>query len=69
MAAVDPNHEIKALHSHCAPPIERSLKFVLITTFYPPYNFRGDGNYVRMFAHALVRAGHQVDYENRQESA
>ena len=61
MAAVDPNHEIKAFADHCTSPTKRSLKFVLITTFYPPYNFGGDGNYVRMFAHALVRAGHQVD--------
>ncbi len=38
-----------------------SLKILLITTFYPPYSFGGDGNYVRMFAHALIRAGHKVD--------
>ncbi len=38
-----------------------SLRFVMVTTFYPPYNFGGDGVYVRRLAHALVRRGHEVD--------
>lgn len=33
----------------------------MITTFYPPYHFGGDGNYVRMLAHILVGMGHTVD--------
>jgi glycosyltransferase involved in cell wall biosynthesis len=33
----------------------------MVTTFYPPYNFGGDGQYVRRLAHALVRRGHRVD--------
>ncbi|MCB9647280.1 MAG: glycosyltransferase family 4 protein [Deltaproteobacteria bacterium] len=37
------------------------LRFVMVTTFYPPYNFGGDGTYVRRLAHALLRRGHQVD--------
>lgn len=37
------------------------LRFVMITTFYPPYNFGGDGVYVRRLAHALVARGHTVD--------
>lgn len=37
------------------------LKFALITTFYPPFHFGGDGVYVRNHAHALVRRGHSVD--------
>jgi len=41
--------------------VARSLKFVMITTFYPPYSFGGDANYVRMFAHALAGLGHTVD--------
>lgn len=31
------------------------LRVALVTTFYPPHNFGGDGLYVRRFAHALAR--------------
>ena len=31
-----------------------------MTTFYPPFNFGGDGIYVRRFAHALARRGCDV---------
>ncbi len=37
-----------------------ALKVALINTFYPPYNFGGDGVYVRRFAHALARHGCKV---------
>lgn len=37
-----------------------ALKIALINTFYPPYNFGGDGVYVRRFAHALARSGCDV---------
>ncbi len=37
------------------------LRFVMLTTFYPPYHFGGDANYVRQLAHILVKRGHQVD--------
>jgi glycosyltransferase involved in cell wall biosynthesis len=33
----------------------------MVTTFYPPYNFGGDGVYVRRLTHALARRGHSVD--------
>jgi glycosyltransferase involved in cell wall biosynthesis len=36
------------------------LRFGLLTTFYPPYNFGGDGIDVQRTARALVRRGHQV---------
>lgn len=36
------------------------LRFCLITTFYPPFNFGGDGVDVQRTANALVRRGHQV---------
>jgi glycosyltransferase involved in cell wall biosynthesis len=36
------------------------LKFCLLTTFYPPFNFGGDGIDVQRTARALVRRGHQV---------
>ncbi len=37
-----------------------ALRIALINTFYPPYNFGGDGVYVRRFAHALARRGCDV---------
>lgn len=37
------------------------LHFTLITTFYPPYHFGGDANYVRQMAHILAGLGHRVD--------
>jgi glycosyltransferase involved in cell wall biosynthesis len=33
----------------------------LITTFYPPYNFGGDGIFVYHLSNALARLGHHVD--------
>ena len=36
------------------------LRFCMVTTFYPPYNFGGDGIGIQRFARALVRRGHEV---------
>jgi len=36
------------------------LRFCLLTTFYPPFNFGGDGIDVQRTARALVKRGHQV---------
>ena len=36
------------------------LRFCLLTTFYPPYNFGGDGIDVQRLARALTRRGHHV---------
>jgi glycosyltransferase involved in cell wall biosynthesis len=33
----------------------------MVTTFYPPYNFGGDGVYVQRLARALCRRGHSVE--------
>lgn len=33
----------------------------MITTFYPPYNFGGDGVFVQRLSNELARRGHQVD--------
>jgi hypothetical protein len=41
--------------------MSRPLRVAMVTTFYPPNNFGGDGQYVRRLAHALVRRGHEVD--------
>ncbi len=37
------------------------LRFVFVTTFYPPHHFGGDAVLVRHMAEALVRAGHDVE--------
>ncbi len=42
-----------------APP--RPLRFAMVTTFYPPFNFGGDGIYVQRLARALVSRGHHVE--------
>jgi len=36
------------------------LRFCIVTTFYPPYNFGGDGIYAHRLANGLARRGHQV---------
>lgn len=39
----------------------RPLRFCLVTTFYPPYHFGGDGVFVHRLAGALAEEGHSVD--------
>ncbi|HEV2132002.1 MAG TPA: glycosyltransferase family 4 protein [Longimicrobiaceae bacterium] len=36
------------------------MRFCMVTTFYPPYNYGGDGIGVQRLARALVRRGHEV---------
>jgi len=43
------------------PPPSAPLRFCMITTFYPPYNFGGDGIYVHRLANALAGQGHHVE--------
>lgn len=38
----------------------RTMRFCMITTFYPPYNFGGDGLFVQDLATALAARGHEV---------
>ncbi len=33
----------------------------MVSTFYPPYNFGGDGIYIHRLSNELARRGHQVD--------
>ena len=40
--------------------IARPWRIALVTTFYPPYNFGGDGIAVRHLAAGLARRGHDV---------
>ena len=37
------------------------LRIAMVTTFYPPLNFGGDGQYVRRLAHALARRGCEIE--------
>jgi len=41
--------------------MDQPLRFCMITTFYPPYNFGGDGIFVHRLSNELARRGHQVD--------
>jgi glycosyltransferase involved in cell wall biosynthesis len=36
------------------------MKFCMVTTFYPPFNFGGDGIYVQALARELLARGHEV---------
>jgi glycosyltransferase involved in cell wall biosynthesis len=36
------------------------LRFCFLTTFYPPYNFGGDGIGIQRLARGLAKSGHQV---------
>ncbi len=40
---------------------DQQRRFCLVTTFYPPYNFGGDGIAVRRLAVALAERGHHVE--------
>jgi len=40
--------------------VSTGLRFCMVTTFYPPYSYGGDGITVQRLATALVRAGHDV---------
>ena len=41
--------------------MDRPLRFCMITTFYPPYNFGGDGIFVHQLSNELAQRGHQVE--------
>lgn len=41
--------------------VSRRLRFLHLTTFYPPYSFGGDAMYIYRLAHALGDLGHEVD--------
>lgn len=41
--------------------MNRPLRFCMITTFYPPFSFGGDGVFVYQLSNALARVGHHVD--------
>lgn len=41
--------------------MNRPLRFCMVTTFYPPYNFGGDGVFVQRLSNELARRGHSVE--------
>jgi glycosyltransferase involved in cell wall biosynthesis len=41
--------------------MDRPLRFCMITTFYPPYNFGGDGIFVHRLSNELAQRGHHVE--------
>jgi glycosyltransferase involved in cell wall biosynthesis len=47
---------------------EKSLRFCMVTTFYPPYNFGGDGIFVHRLANELGRRGHRVTVVHCQDA-
>lgn len=41
--------------------MDKPLRFCMVTTFYPPYHFGGDGVFVYRLTEALAERGHSVD--------
>jgi glycosyltransferase involved in cell wall biosynthesis len=48
--------------------IEKPLKFCMVTTFYPPYNFGGDGMHIYRLSNELAKRGHSVDVFHCEDS-
>ncbi len=48
--------------------MEKPLKFCMVATFYPPYNFGGDGMYIYRLTNELARRGHFVDVFHCEDS-
>ncbi len=40
-----------------------TLKFLMVTTFYPPHHLGGDAVHVRYLAEAIAERGHEVHVE------
>jgi glycosyltransferase involved in cell wall biosynthesis len=45
-----------------------SLRFCMVTTFYPPYSFGGDGMFVYRLSNLLAERGHSVDVIHCREA-
>ena len=46
----------------------KPLKLCMVTTFYPPFSFGGDGIFVYRLAHALAEKGHRVDVIHSEDA-
>jgi glycosyltransferase involved in cell wall biosynthesis len=40
---------------------DKPLKFCMVSTFYPPYNFGGDGMHIYRLTNELAKRGHSID--------
>lgn len=52
--------ELHAVSRPVGASSSRPLTFCMVTTFFPPYNFGGDGIFVYRLTNALARRGHSV---------
>lgn len=41
--------------------MQKPLRFCMVSTFYPPYSFGGDGMHIYRLSNELARRGHSVD--------
>jgi glycosyltransferase involved in cell wall biosynthesis len=48
--------------------MDKPLKFCMVSTFYPPYNFGGDGMHIYRLSNELARRGHFVDVFHCEDS-
>ena len=44
------------------------MRFCMVTTFYPPFSFGGDGMCVYRLSTALAERGHQVDVYHSEDA-
>jgi len=56
-----PTFSYRPSEDNAASTAKPRLKFLMVATFYPPYNFGGDGIYIYRLSNELARRGHQVD--------
>lgn len=43
------------------PSVDRALRIAMVTTFYPPFSFGGDGIYIQRLSRSLAARGHHVE--------
>jgi glycosyltransferase involved in cell wall biosynthesis len=48
--------------------MDKPLKFCMVSTFYPPYNFGGDGMHIYRLSNELARRGHFVEVFHCEDS-
>lgn len=48
--------------------MKKALKFCMVSTFYPPFNFGGDGMHIYRLSNELARKGHSVDVYHCEDS-
>lgn len=48
--------------------MQQPLRFCMVSTFYPPYSFGGDGMHIYRLSNELARRGHSVDVFHCEDS-